>query len=312
VEDAVRQLLAVKGVRLTEPSQLSNIPGFILLGVAERVPEFGEIKGSPVTVWHIPSDLLPVSRAEIERWSVDASPGRHWLLSQRELPSDSESIFPSNSKVVAWGPEKMSIWFGEAILSGDLDVSLPRDEGDAVYSDSTFSSADKDEITLINSVINLESWLVQKNLDNALTYPVLLEGRLWEVKGDLYSPEGNMERDTWIVMEDPWSSNLSLFEDKGNGNETPHLRIIKPPESRWKREEELISKLPGILDTRRQGESEQSEDSVRSIMLEWWRVDVKSVTIRPMGAAFPAWVLNVEGRDDVLLHSINGRTYPLP
>tara|TARA_X000000368_G_scaffold24735_1_gene18774 strand:- start:602 stop:1540 length:939 start_codon:yes stop_codon:yes gene_type:complete len=312
VEDAVRQLLAVKGVRLTEPSQLSNIPGFILLGVAERVPEFGEIKGSPVTVWHIPSDLLPVSRAEIERWSVDASPGRHWLLSQRELPSDSESIFPSNSQVVAWGPEKMSIWFGEAILSGDLDVSLPRDEGDAVYSDSTFSYADKDEITLINSVINLESWLVQKNLDNALTYPVLLEGRLWEVKGDLYSPEGNMERDTWIVMEDPWSSNLSLFEDKGNGNETPHLRIIKPPESRWKREEELISKLPGILDTRRQGESEQSENSVRSIMLEWWRVDVKSVTIRPMGAAFPAWVLNVEGRDDVLLHSINGRTYPLP
>ncbi|RCH75045.1 MAG: hypothetical protein DBX04_02940 [Candidatus Poseidoniales archaeon] len=312
MEDAVRQLLAVKGVRLTEPSQLSNIPGFILLGVAERVPEFGEIKGSPVTVWHIPSDLLPVSRAEMERWSVDASPGRHWLLSQRELPSDSESIFPSNSQVVAWGPEKMSIWFGEAILSGDLDVSLPRDEGDAVYSDSTFSSADKDEITLINSVINLESWLVQKNLDNALTYPVLLEGRLWEVKGDLYSPEGNMERDTWIVMEDPWSSNLSLFEDKGNGNETPHLRIIKPPESRWKREEELISKLPGILDTRRQGESEQSEDSVRSIMLEWWRVDVKSVTIRPMGAAFPAWVLNVEGRDDVLLHSINGRTYPLP
>ena len=312
MEDAVRQLLAVKGVRLTEPSQLSNIPGFILLGVAERVPEFGEIKGSPVTVWHIPSDLLPVSRAEIERWSVDASPGRHWLLSQRELPSDSESIFPSNSQVVAWGPEKMSIWFGEAILSGDLDVSLPRDEGDAVYSDSTFSYADKDEITLINSVINLESWLVQKNLDNALTYPVLLEGRLWEVKGDLYSPEGNMERDTWIVMEDPWSSNLSLFEDKGNGNETPHLRIIKPPESRWKREEELISKLPGILDTRRQGESEQSEDSVRSIMLEWWRVDVKSVTIRPMGAAFPAWVLNVEGRDDVLLHSINGRTYPLP
>ena len=77
MEDAVRQLLAVKGVRLTEPSQLSNIPGFILLGVAERVPEFGEINGSPVTVWHIPSDLLPVSRAEMERWSVDASPGRH-------------------------------------------------------------------------------------------------------------------------------------------------------------------------------------------------------------------------------------------
>ncbi|DAC43406.1 MAG TPA: hypothetical protein HA315_03535 [Candidatus Thalassarchaeaceae archaeon] len=312
MEDAVRQLLAVKGVRLAEPSQVSSIPGFMLLGVAERVPEFGEIKGSPVMVWHIPSDLLPVSRAELERWSVDASPGRHWLLSQRELPNYHDSIFPSSSQVVAWGPNKMSIWFGEAILSGDLDVSLPQEEEDAVESGSKLPAANKDEIRLVKSVVNLESWLIQKNLENALTYPVLLEGKLWEVKGEIYSPEGDVEMGKWIIMEDPWSSNLSIFEDREGDNETPQLRVIKPPLSRWKNEEELISKLPAIIDTRRQGESEQSENSVRSIMLEWWRVDVTSVTIRSMEAAFPAWVLSVEGRDDVLLHSINGRTYPLP
>ena len=94
MEDAVRQLLAVRGVRLHESPQSTTTPGFILLGVAERVPEFGEMKGSSVTVWHIPSDILPISRAEIERWCVDVSPGRHWLLSQRELPSDLSSIFP--------------------------------------------------------------------------------------------------------------------------------------------------------------------------------------------------------------------------
>ena len=50
--------------------QGTTTPGFILLGVAE-VPEFGVVKGSPVTVWHIPSDILPISRAELERWCVD-------------------------------------------------------------------------------------------------------------------------------------------------------------------------------------------------------------------------------------------------
>ena len=86
MEDAVRQLLAVRGVRLHESPQGTTTPGFILLGVAERVPEFGVMKGSPVTVWHIPSDILPISRAELERWCVDVPPGRHGNNRQRRMP----------------------------------------------------------------------------------------------------------------------------------------------------------------------------------------------------------------------------------
>ena len=161
-------------------------------------------------------------------------------------------------------------------------------------------------------MINLDTWLLQKNLENALTSPVFLEGKIWEVKGEIVSPEGDSERDTWMIIEDPWSSNLSIFEDKAKNFATPNLRIIVPPEARWMKREKLISKLPSLLDARRQGESEQTENSVRSIMLEWWRVDLESITIRTIGAVFPAWILKVEGREDVLLHAINGRTYPLP
>ena len=312
MEDAVRQLLAVRGVRLHESPQSTTTPGFILLGVAERVPEFGVVKGSPVTVWHIPSDILPISRAELERWCVDVPPGRHWLLSQRELPDDLSSIFPTDSQVVAWGPSKMSVWFGEAILSGDLEVSLPHEHGLKMNSETSSSENERSEIRLVEAVINLDSWLLQKNLENALTSPVFLEGKIWEVKGEIVSPEGDSERDTWMIIEDPWSSNLSIFEDKAKNFATPNLRIIVPPEARWMKREKLISKLPSLLDARRQGESEQTENSVRSIMLEWWRVDLESITIRTIGAVFPAWILNLEGREDVLLHAINGRTYPLP
>lgn len=312
MEDAVRQLLEVRGVRLNESLQGTKTPGFILLGVAERVPEFGEMKGSSVTVWHIPSDILPISRAELERWCVDIPSGRHWLLSQRELPSDLSSIFPTDSQIVAWGPSKMSVWFGEAILSGDLEVSLPNEYGFKKNSDTSSPENEVNEIRLVEAVINLDSWLLQKNLENALTSPVFLEGKIWEVKGEIVSPEGVSERETWMIMEDPWSPNLSIFEDKENNYATPNLRIMAPPQERWMKREQLISKLPSLLDARRQGESEHRENSVRSIMLEWWRVDLESITIRTIGAVFPAWILNVEGREDVLLHAINGRTYPLP
>jgi len=312
VEDAVRQLLAVKGVRLAEASNVSKAPGFKLLGIAERVPEFGEVKGSSVTVWHVPSDILPISRAELERWAVDANHGRHWLLSQRDLPSDYSSIFPINSQVVAWGPGKMSTWFGEAILSGDLEVYLPPDDGAVAKSESKSAEYYQKPIRLIDAVIDLETWLFQKGLENALTYPVLLGGKLWEVKGEIVSPGGDVERDTWLVMEDPWSSALSLFEDKKDHHKLPNLRVLEPPVSRWNNDDVLISKLPGILDTRRQGETEQTEDSVRSIMLEWWRVDLESITVQSTDAAFPAWVLSIDEREDVILHSVNGRTYPLP
>ena len=312
MEDAVRQLLAVRGVRLNESPRGTTTPGFILLGVAERVPEFGEVKGSPVTVWHIPSDILPISRAELERWCVDMPSGRHWLLSQRELPGDLSTIFPADSQVVAWGPSKMSVWFGEAILSGDLKVSLPDEHEVKTNSETPSPEYESSEIRLVEAVINLDSWLVQKNLESALTSPVFLKGKIWEVKGEIVSQKGDSERDIWMIIEDPWSSNLSLFEDKEKNYATPNLRIMLPPEKRWMKREQLISKLPSLLDARRQGESEQSENSVRSIMLEWWRVELESLTIRTIDAVFTAWMLHVAEREDVLLHGINGRTYPLP
>ena len=312
MEDAVRQLLAVRGVRLNSSSQGTTTPGFILLGVAERVPEFGELKGSSVNVWHIPADILPISRAEFERWCVDMTPGMHWLLSQRELPDDFSSIFPNDSQVVAWGPSRMSIWFGDAILSGDLQVSLPHEQVVKTTPDKSSPENEKSRIRLVEAVINLDSWLLQNNIEKALTYPVFLEGKIWEVKGEIVSPGGDSEKGTWMIIEDPWSPNLSIFEDKANNYATPELRIILPPEARWMKREQLISKLPSLLDERRQGESQQRENSVRSIMLEWWRVDLESITMRTLDAVFPAWILKVEDRDDVLLHAINGRTYPLP
>lgn len=312
MEDAVRQLLSAKGVTLDEFGSHISIPGFILLGVAKRVPEFGEINGASVNVWHIPSDILPISRAELERWSVDAPSGRHWILSQRNLPEDFSSMLPLGSEVVAWGPDEMSVWFGDAILSGDLTVSSPKVfQHQEQIGDKSAVDHETNLVGTIAPVVNLDSWLVQSGLEGALTYPVLLCCKIWEVNGSIVSPEGDIEENIWSIIEDPWSSSITIFKDSKNMIELPPLRLVHPPDSRWKSDEVLISSLPSILDTRRQGETEQKEDSIRSVMLEWWRVELESIEISSKTSGLPAWVIEVEGREDSVLHGINGRTYPL-
>ena len=46
-------------------------------------------------------------------------------------------------------------------------------------------------------------------------------------------------------------------------------------------------------------------------MLEWWRLDASSAIIFPRNIGIPAWVVKLVGRDDTVLHGLNGRTYPI-
>ena len=58
----------------------------------------------------------------------------------------------------------------------------------------------------------------------------------------------------------------------------------------------MKSLLPSILDSRRQGKKEDADGSVRSIMLEWWRLDASSAIIFSRNIGIPAWVVKLEGR----------------
>tara|TARA_B100000575_G_scaffold64406_1_gene49381 strand:- start:20114 stop:21055 length:942 start_codon:yes stop_codon:yes gene_type:complete len=312
MEDAVRQLLISRGVSLALPTYSTHAPGFSLLGIAERVPEFGEIRGEPVNVWHVQSDLFPVSMAEFERWIVDAPHGRHWLLSERKLPENFGSLIPKESEIVVWGPNKMSVWLGEAILSGDLKVAPKELNQKEVNVDSgNVVTQNHDLSGVVEPIVDIDSWLVQRGYDGALTYPVLLNCKLWEVEGEIVSPSGKSEGDLWMILEDPWASTVSIFEGFDNPSSPPSLRVLDPPSSRWKGAQEMLSVLPTILDVRRQGETEDEEGSVRSIMLEWWRLDTTSAKMRPNHIGLPAWVVRVAGRDDAILHGMSGRTFPI-
>ena len=71
MEQTVRDILASRTVRLDTVSEEFQIYGFRCLGIAEKLLDFEDSDTSPVYVWHVQDDILPLSKNEIERWSID-------------------------------------------------------------------------------------------------------------------------------------------------------------------------------------------------------------------------------------------------
>tara|TARA_B100000427_G_scaffold66047_1_gene52567 strand:+ start:9493 stop:10434 length:942 start_codon:yes stop_codon:yes gene_type:complete len=312
MEEAVRALLSSRGVRLEPPSEAIEIPEFRLLGIAEKVPEIGVSIESVVFVWHVESGLVPISDADFERWCVDAPAGRNWILCERELPKGFHNNLPSGVELVAWSPETLSRWIGDAVISGELVASTPS-ANKVVDSEAHAGNEeeDDDDTIIVPAIVDIESWLIQSGREGSLTSPVLLKARLWDVEGSLIGPEGDKIPSNWKLIEDPWSSSLALSESILE-NSNVIIRMVEPPASKWLSEESLSDKLPSILDRKIQGGSEESEGPVRSIMLEWWRADANSLSMSKRVVGIPGWIIDTQGREGVILHSGNGRTYPIP
>ncbi len=311
MEEAVRALLSSRGVRLEPPNVRMDIPDFILLGIAEKAPEIGGGKSETnVHVWHIESGMMPLSRADFERWCVDAPIGKNWILSERELPDGCHNDAPHGVELVIWGPEVLSKWIGDAVISGELVARAPIFESGEKPDLPPVSSGSEDEKTLVMSpIVNLDSWLIQSGREGSLTSPVLLKAALWTISGILIGPDGAKLDSNWEVIEDPWASSLSVNEKPLDDNNI-RIRTIDPPSSKWREESSLLEELPSILDRKIQGGDESIEGPVRSIMLEWWRADIDSLTKSRVFIGIPGWIVESPGRGRVVLHSGNGRTYP--
>ena len=307
----MRDLLALRAVKLHPAEDSPQIHGFRCLGVAERVPDLGEAPGSTVQVWHVPSDILPISSAEIERWSVDATGGRHWILSER--PYD-DAILDSlkSMDVVIWGPERMARWIGDAVLAGELVAHLPAsDDESSMETDHIKVSEPAVNRTALRPVVDLDSWLIQRNWEDAETSPILLSARLWNVEGLLRGPEGDSEEGIWKVVEDPWSRSLYSHEPEEVLPHAPRLRVIEPSEEDWSDIRSLPEELLKLLDRRKKGDPDTEEGLVSSMMLEWWRLDPDTAVISAVPMVIPGWFIHPEGSAPQILHGRNGRLYEI-
>ncbi len=307
MDSIVRDLLDLRGVRLS-PSELNTeIMGFLSLGIAERMPDSSEESGSLVHVWHVSREILPISASEAERWIVDAPAGRHWILSERNL-SEGARLIIENNLIEFWGPEKLARWIGESVLSGSLDAKIPLKEEEILLQNVDLDVSISEKCRILKPIIDLDEWIIQRGLEKIQSKPILLEINIWEVHGVLISPDGSNESRNWLIIEDPWANKIEIFDESDILPTIPDIRVMKPQESMWLHESELVVMLQGILETRRQKKTPINKGSVKTTMLERWKLDPSNIILNRTIGAIPGWfLLNNEGSE--LLHSRNGKTY---
>jgi len=313
MEEIVRAILNSRTVSLEPTGKSFNIYGFKCLGVAEKLLDFDEMSDSSVYIWHVQSDILPISKNEIERWSIDAPGDRHWILSERKITEDILVDLPDDFRVITWGPDKLSRWIGESVLRGDLIVKNPSNEEISVGGNN-FEDINNDretEAITLNPIIKLEDWLQTEPSGSLNSMPVFLVVKLWKISGLMIGPDSIKDGKKWAFIEDPWMKKIFPFSEEHIFFNSPNLRQIKTSENNWLSLDQLKTNLKPMLDYRKKEESNDATELVKSTMLEWWRVDLSSLNFDFQFAQIPAWKLIFEDGEEKILHSQNGKTYDL-
>ena len=304
VDETLKDLLEISANNLSVPDIIEDVNGFTCIGGAESIPVLGQ-RDTEVFVWHVPEGILPLTGAELTRWSLDAPSGLHWILSQRTIQGEYEHIDGINIEI--WGPEEIATWIGESVLSGDLIAYAPKFEVDEIEVRKTPSEELTSPKTL-RPLIDPEVWISQRGMEGVGLSPVLLDARLWLVAGDLKGPTGQLEPGTWKIFEDPWALSLQIIENE-EILKSADLRCIGPNTSSWITKERFSQEVVKLLSVRRRGEITKSESSssVRSTLLQKWEFDLDGSNIRSTGLYIPGWIVHFE--EEKLLHGRNGRLF---
>ena len=304
----MRALLKIRSVDFD--SLNIGIPGspFKPIGLATAVPDFG-IHSERTFIWHAPPEILPITRSELDRFEMDAPEGFHLIFSERTTHSDCDSIDETKFRIIS--PKQLSQWIGSAVLSGDIVASASLQEIDAAESNDISPYYDDEEMQVLSSKIDIDSWTASRGIEGFSSSPMLLEARIWRVSGDLHGPSGSSEKGEWTILEDPWSQRLSIIGESERMQKSPKIRSIEPPNGNWLSEDRLKIEISNIVEERRRGDSGEVSISgtVRSMLLEKWVLDIQMALIEYYRIFIPGWLINLES--DKILHGRNGRLYDL-
>jgi len=304
----LRELLSIRSIDFVSLKIAISQSPFKPIGQAKAVPDFG-IHSGKTFIWHAPSEILPITRSELDRFEMDAPDGFHLILSERPTHCDCDPIDSKKFQIVS--PREISQWIGSAVLSGELRASAVPKVSDDAESSIYPTYSNEGEINVLNSKIDINTWSASRGIEGFSSSPMLLEARLWRVSGDLHGPSGSSERGEWAILEDPWSQRLSVILGSETMLKSPKIRSIAPPNENWLSEDRLKIKISKIVEERRRGDSGEMSISgtVRSMLLEKWVLDVQMALIENYTIFIPGWLINLES--DKILHGRNGRLYDL-
>ncbi|MEC7756798.1 MAG: hypothetical protein VX621_03170 [Candidatus Thermoplasmatota archaeon] len=306
MEETLRDLLSILRVNLHDPPEQNDVNGFTILGMADSLPDLlrNTVTG-PIIIWHAPAGLLPITDSEITRFTINAPEGFHWILSQRDLQSGYE--IDESLKIDFWSPEKIAKWIGESVISGDLYARLaPKKENEKTIGKNEINSP---QTKTLRPQVDISSWMSQRGLSGLGSTPILLDAKLWFIEGEITGPNGESEKCSWNITEDPWSNKISEIDNIEDLQDSLRLRIISPEESGWLSADSLKESVGSLLNVRRKSEmqDENQSGSIRSMLLQRWSFNKDSAIMTERKILVPGWIIHFE--EEKALHGLNGRLY---
>ena len=263
-------------------------------------------------VWHAQPGWAPIDRREWERWRGDAPSGCHWLVSERKLVEMRAPPRRDDIALILWGPKRISQWLGTAVLTGELEVDMsPPPSATMVNVAERAEVAEPPPAGLaVRPRIQLSNWCIEKGFEPLATQPLLLAAKLWTIEGNLVGPEDARERNSWTLLEDPFSGVLDQAGDFDALEHIPNLERLLP--ENWLDETSLRAALPELCEERRSWEVRRQGDegTVLGNLLHWWRLDLDSAAFTSREAFLPAWKVNAPGRGWIIVHGMSGRMLP--
>ena len=294
------EILDHLGVELRPLNLVSRTPGIVCLGELELLPE--SLRDAPVVlgayVWHAQPGWAPIDRLELERWLVDAPSGCHWLVSERKLVEMRAPPRRDDIALILWGPKRISQWLGTAVLSGELAVDMSPSTSETMVNVAERAAVAEPPPAGVafRPRIQLSNWFIEKGFEPLATQPLLLSAKLWTIEGNLVGPEDARERNSWTLLEDPFSGVLDQAGDFDALEHIPNLERLLP--ENWLDETSLRAALPELCEERRSWEVRRQGDegTVLGNLLHWWRLDLDSAAFTSREAFLPAWKVNAPGR----------------
>jgi len=308
------EILEHLGVELRPLNLVSRTPGIVCLGELELLPE--SLREVPVVlgayVWHAQPGWAPIDRLELERWLVDAPSGCHWLVSERKLVEMRAPPRRDDIALILWGPKRISQWLGTAVLSGELAVDMSPSPSETMVNVAERAAVAEPPPAGVafRPRIQLSNWFIEKGFEPLATQPLLLAAKLWTIEGNLVGPEDARERNSWTLLEDPFSGVLDQAGDFDALEHIPNLERLLP--ENWLDETSLRAALPELCEERRSWEVRRQGDegTVLGNLLHWWRLDLDSAAFTSREAFLPAWKVNAPGRGWIIVHGLSGRMLP--
>jgi len=308
------KILEHLGVELRPLNLVSRTPGIVCLGELELLPE--SLREVPVVlgayVWHAQPGWAPIDRLELERWLVDAPSGCHWLVSERKLVEMRAPPRRDDIALILWGPKRISQWLGTAVLSGELAVDMSPSPSETMVNVAERAAVAEPPPAGVafRPRIQLSNWFIEKGFEPLATQPLLLAAKLWTIEGNLVGPEDARERNSWTLLEDPFSGVLDQAGDFDALEHIPNLERLLP--ENWLDETSLRAALPELCEERRSWEVRRQGDegTVLGNLLHWWRLDLDSAAFTSREAFLPAWKVNAPGRGWIIVHGLSGRMLP--